>query len=173
MAEVPDRRRRVGPDDGALLMMRRFVPILACLALAGCVTTGGGSVAGGECKVFEAPRYVIRGATQRDQDWIDPTIESGIGGCRWARPAPRPAEWDAVRSAPSRVAVKAAKKKKAGGWLWKALPTLARKKAAPSTPAVAPIAPAAPEPAPVPAAVAPAPRSAIDQLLHPLRGTVQ
>lgn len=39
---------------------------------------------------------MVLGKTDYDQDWIDGNIEAGVGGCRWARPAPRPAELDTV-----------------------------------------------------------------------------
>lgn len=128
--------------------------LILILPLCGCITTNQGSVAGGECKVFEAPAYAIRGATQRDQDWIDPTIESGIGGCHWARPAPRPAEWDAA--AKPKVAKKRpglVKRIKAKVWPDAAAPVV-------ETPTEPP-AIVAPEPMPIP------PRSALDRLLRP------
>ncbi|XUM19734.1 hypothetical protein ACRAVF_18895 [Bradyrhizobium oligotrophicum S58] len=150
--------------------MKRLALLLFPLALAGCATTSGpGSVAGGECKVFQRPAYAIRGATQHDQDWIDPTIESGVGACRWARPAPRPAEWDAPAPAPAKVAKRPVKKAdpkvdKKRGWLWKAIPTLAKK---PRPAPVAPVAPVVESEPPAPAPPPPPPRSAIDILLHP------
>jgi hypothetical protein len=52
------------------------------------------SVLGGECKVFERPEYVVRGAKRYDQNWIDGNIEAGVGGCGWKRPKPRPASFD-------------------------------------------------------------------------------
>lgn len=45
--------------------------------------------------MFEAPPYAVRGAKKYDQAWIDETIESGVGGCNWQRPKPRPAALDA------------------------------------------------------------------------------
>lgn len=150
---MPGREWRMGPIDRGMQMKLLWLTLLAPL-MAGCVTTGGGSVAGGECKVFEAPAYAIRGATQRDQDWIDPTIESGIGGCHWARPAPRPAEWDAV--AKPKVAKKRptlVKRIKAKVWPDTAAPVVE-----------VPTVEQAPEPAP--AAPIP-PRSVLDRLLHP------
>jgi hypothetical protein len=44
----------------------------------------------GACAVFERPPYVIKGKQRVDQDWIDDTIESGVGACGWERPKPRP-----------------------------------------------------------------------------------
>lgn len=128
-----------------------ILPLLA--ALGGCETTGTGSVKG-SCRAFEAPQYAVRGATQHDQDWIDPTIESGIGACNWTRPAPRPAAWDAKPSPPP--IHKAAKKRtfaarvKEKIWPEAAEPVL-----------VVPEAPV------TPILSAPVPRSAIDELLHP------
>ncbi|MDG9697880.1 hypothetical protein QC281_48405, partial [Streptomyces sp. DH17] len=76
--------------------MKRFILITAALLLAGCESqTLKGSIAGGECRIFERPPYVVRGAKPYDQDWIDRQVEGGVGGCRWPRPAPRPAELDA------------------------------------------------------------------------------
>lgn len=46
--------------------------------------------------MFERPAYVVLGKTDYDQNWIDGNIEGGIGGCKWARPAPRPPELDTV-----------------------------------------------------------------------------
>ena len=61
-------------------MIFRIAMFAACLALAGCQTTGIGSVKGGECKIFERPPYAVRGVRQYDQDWIDSTVEGGVGG---------------------------------------------------------------------------------------------
>lgn len=139
--------------------MKRFLPLLLLPCLGGCVTTGGGSVTGGECKVFEAPKYAIRGATQYDQDWADSTIEGGVGACKWVRPAPRPAELDAPKAAPKPHKLPAKK-----NWLWrlkwphKAVAPVVN---VPEVPvAVTPIA----DPPPAPP---PAPRSVIDELLNP------
>lgn len=142
----------MGSDDGGLQV--KILALLPLLVLGGCVTTDGvGSVTRGECKVFEAPQHEIRGATQHDQDWIDPTIESGVGGCHWARPAQRPVEWD-VPKAP-RHKVKAVP-------VPKAKPAWLRMLRSEPQPAPEPVA-AAPEPPPPSA-----PRSALDQLLHPV-----
>lgn len=60
-----------------------------------------GSVAGGECRVFERPPYAVRGKTQYDQDVADNFVESGVSGCNWKRPAARPASIEGrVVSAP-------------------------------------------------------------------------
>jgi hypothetical protein len=86
-----------------MLMIMRMVIIAACAALAGCQTTGTGSVKGGECRVFERPEYAVRGKRPYDQDWVDSQIEGGVGACGWKRPAPRPASLDAAQ-APKNVA---------------------------------------------------------------------
>jgi hypothetical protein len=164
-------------------MIRLGMAIVLALGLAGCVTTSGpGSVAGGECKAFLRPPYVVLGRAQYDQDWIDQAVETGVGACRWARPAARPAELDAnqVKPAPAAPARRA-------GWLARARskigglagnrarrPPQAAAAPAPASPApaafpTAPVAPVALPPAPVaPAAPPPKPpRSKLDQLLHP------
>jgi hypothetical protein len=51
--------------------------------------TGWGSVKGGECQAFLPPQFAIEGKTPQDQYWIDLTIESGVGGCKWPRPKAR------------------------------------------------------------------------------------
>lgn len=138
--------------------------LIAALAsmLGGCVTTGGGSVTGGECKVFERPPYAVKGQTQYDQDVADNFVESGVGGCKWARPAARPATLDA--SPAPKVAPKPVKKRslvqriKAKVWPQRAVVP------------VVPVVIEAPAPLPEPAAPPPAPRSAIDKLLYPLDG---
>lgn len=144
---------------------RIFLRLLAfslLLVLGGCMTTGGPASVSGTCGLFDAPKYAIRGATQHDQDWIDPAIESGIGGCNWARPAARPAEWDA---APVRKARPIAKPVKKPGWIWRARSTVWPKKIV--VPAVM-VPDPEPEPEPVaPPPAPPPPRSAIDELLHP------
>jgi hypothetical protein len=62
------------------------------------------SVRDGECKVFERPEFVVRGAKRYDQNWIDGNIEAGVGGCNWARPKPRPASFDAAGNTVAPVA---------------------------------------------------------------------
>lgn len=70
------------------MLRMKLLPIGACaLMLAACGTSRPASVAGGECKVFVRPASVIVGATARDQDWIDDTIERGVAGCGWKRPS--------------------------------------------------------------------------------------
>lgn len=150
----------------AFLTVRTAAAFLSLLVLGGCVTTGTGSVVGGECKVMERPQYVVRGVRQYDQDWIDSTIEGGIGACKWERPAARPPELDAPKAPPAPVTPK-----KKRGWIWRALPAL-RKKPLPAS--SAPVAPAVTISEPPPLAAEPepiatptAPRSAIDELLNP------
>lgn len=138
---------------------------LSAFLLAGCITTDGPGSVAGSCKSFEAPQYAIRGATQHDQDWIDPQIESGVGACHWARPAPRPAEWDAPMPVKAKAAPAPVKKKKKVGWIWRLKWNRPVPVAAPTElPAVEVTAP---EPPPAPP---PAPRSAIDILLNPNGG---
>ena len=74
------------------MIVRLALLLLLAPLLGGCAwQTVKGSVAGGECKVFERPEYVVLGKRPYDQNWIDGTIEGGVGACRWKRPAPRPA----------------------------------------------------------------------------------
>lgn len=142
--------------------MKRFLSIPLLLALGGCVTTGEGSISGSECKVFEAPKYAVKGARPYDQDWIDSTIEGGVGACHWQRPVARPASLDAPPKRPSVVKTKPALAPKKKPPLW--LRMLRWNKPAP---AAAP-APAVPTLTVLPAEpAAPAPRSAIDELLSP------
>lgn len=136
-------------------------PLLALpllFALAGCVTTDGPASVSGTCKVFDAPKYAVRGATQYDQDWIDPTIESGVGACKWPRPAARPPEMDAPRAVPLPKPRPVAKKRN--------LLQRAKAKVWP-TASVAPVVAVPEAPAPAPLPPLPAPRSAIDELLNP------
>lgn len=127
---------------------------LASLLLSGCIFKGPASVLGGECKIFEAPRYVVLGKRAYDQNWINDQVEAGVGGCNWQRPKARPASIDGAPSA------QPAQKKRRG---------LIRR-------LTSKIAPAkeieAPRPVPhvsVPAASAPPPKPAdpIDELLNP------
>lgn len=147
-------------------MSYRFaVLLLTAPLLAGCVTTGEGSVTGGECKIFEAPRYAVKGARPYDQDWIDSQIEGGVGGCKWARPAPRPTELDAPLTKRAAPKAKAAPKKK-GSWIWRMRPSgvWPTKVVVPAPEQPVPVTPISD---PAPAAPAPEPRSAIDELLNP------
>ncbi|MGK7056950.1 hypothetical protein AB4853_10750 [Bradyrhizobium sp. 1050_B9_N1_2] len=141
--------------------MTRLASIaLLALLLAGCASHGPASIAGGECRIFEAPQYEVRGHRAYDQDWIDSQVEGGVGGCRWKRPQPRPASIDA--GPPAKAAAAPAKRRG----------IVARIRDRVLPPKVEPPAAAAPplEPPPAPAVVAPAPRpprSAIERLLEP------
>uniref|UniRef100_UPI000550DACE hypothetical protein n=1 Tax=Bradyrhizobium liaoningense TaxID=43992 RepID=UPI000550DACE len=64
-------------------MMRVAVLTLLGLLLAACGHGGPASIAGGECRIFEAPQYEVRGKRQYNQDWIDSQVEGGVGGCHW------------------------------------------------------------------------------------------
>lgn len=95
-------------------LSQKLLSIAACIAtvtLAGC---GGdnrpASALGGECKIFPRAETEIEGKTATDQRWIDNTIESGVGGCGWQRPAPRPPEIDATPIAPVVATIKPVKK---------------------------------------------------------------
>jgi hypothetical protein len=134
---------------------RLALVMLLALPLAGCFETIKGSVAGGECRVFERPEYAVRGKRQYDQDWIDSNVEGGIGGCGWRRPKPRPASFDAKPV--TKAAIVAPKKR---GLL---------KRVKDRVTAPWPTSPtAAVEPLPAPPIVqAPQPRDAVDELLHP------
>jgi hypothetical protein len=143
----------VGSNKGALQVIRRAAALLLVAMLGGCVTTGGGSVTGGECRVFERPPYAVRGVTQYDQDVADNFVESGVGGCKWTRPAARPAALDATP-----VAKHVAKPVKR-----RSLVARVKAKVWPGA-AVAPVEAVPDMPAPTPRA---APRSVIDELLYP------
>ena len=70
-------------------MRLSLLALIPAFALGGCITTSNDarpSVAGSECKVFQAPTFVVRGARPKDDDWIKPTIEAGIAACGWDRP---------------------------------------------------------------------------------------
>lgn len=132
-----------------------LVMVLGGLA-SGCAhQSAPGFVSNGECKFLERPEYAVKGKAQPDQDWIDSTIEGGVGACGWQRPAPRP-ESAVVKG--KKVAPKAAKAKKPG---WLSFAHGLRKQ--PAVAVEAPAEPAAPAPEPE-APPAPALR-AIDQLL--------
>lgn len=141
-------------------MIRIILIASLALLLAGCASQGPASIAGGECKIFEAPKYEVRGHTPYDQDWIDSQVEGGVGGCRWKRPQPRPASLDA---APARKAAPAPVKRKS-------LVRRIRDRMLPAKPefpaAAAPIEPS-PVVVPAPAPPPPPPRSAIEKLLQP------
>jgi hypothetical protein len=141
---------------------RALAVALLAASLGGCITTNQGSVTGGECKVFEAPKYAVRGARPYDQDWIDSTIEGGVGGCKWERPAPRPVELDAAPVPKARPAASKVKR----GWIWRARAKAWPVKALPAIVVQVPVAEPVPEAVPEPTP-APTPRSPIDELLHP------
>lgn len=97
--------------------MRPMKLVLACAIasiLAGCGTLQTGSVAGGEAHALTGPEYAIAGKSSHDQEWIDETIEAGVASLGWARPKPRPAEWD--KPAPAAPTPKAKPKRKGFGW---------------------------------------------------------
>jgi hypothetical protein len=120
-------------------------------ALAGCAgTKRPASVAGGECRIFEAPPYEVRGQTSYDQDYIDGNVEAGVGGCGWKRPAARPPELDARPKAAGPAAHKKPKKKP--GFLARVKARVTGKPVAPVPHIVAPPpAPIVVEPPPAPA----------------------
>jgi hypothetical protein len=43
---------------------------------------------------------VVMGVSQRDQDWIDDTVEAGVGACHWPRPQPRMSASPAAKPQP-------------------------------------------------------------------------
>src|SRR4051812_8683264 len=131
------------------MRMTRFASIaLLALLLAGCASRGPGSIAGGECKIFEAPRYEVRGQQSYDQDWIDSQVEGGVGGCHWQRPARRPAELDAAPGARQSATRSAVVKPARRGILRRIRDRVLPHKV--EAPAAAPI-----EPAPAPVIAAP------------------
>lgn len=79
--------------------MRRAAVVLASLAaftLTACGPEREKPVASvkGECRVYKRAAYAYAGKSRHDQQWIDEQIESGVAGCRFKRPDPRPAAWD-------------------------------------------------------------------------------
>jgi hypothetical protein len=127
---------------------------LLAVPLAGCFEATRGSIPGGESKVFEAPKYAVKGKAQYDQNWIDSQVEGGVAAFGWKRPAARPASLDARSSA---KLVKAPSKrpgivKRIKSRVWPA-------KGSPVLPT--PVAPEWPTAAPV------APRDPVDELLQP------
>lgn len=139
-----------------------LVAALASL-LGGCNwQTVSGSVASGECKVFERPPYAVRGLRSYDQHWVNSQVEGGIGACGWARPAARPPELDAVavqkRAAPKKTAKQSFAKR------FKDRVTAPFHAASPVVASPPVIVAPVPEPPPPPP---PKPRSAVDELLHP------
>lgn len=94
MQSTPSLHRTVAPSP--LLIGRgrpwRAAVLLAALgtSLTACATSQPASVKGGECRVFTAPLYAIRGVDKYSQDWADDNTEAGIASCRWKRPARAP-----------------------------------------------------------------------------------
>jgi len=71
------------------------------------------SVAGGEDHALKGPEFVVKGATDFDQRWIDETTEAGIAALGWKRPEPRPPEWDKPLAKTAAVSQPVKKKR---GW---------------------------------------------------------
>ncbi|MBR1150068.1 hypothetical protein [Bradyrhizobium sp. JYMT SZCCT0428] len=149
-------------------MIARVVVLLALLTLlGGCMQATIGSVAGGECKIFERPTYVVLGKRPYDQDWIDSQVEGGVGGCKWKRPAQRPPELDAKAG---QVVIKPAPAKRRGiikRIRYRILPAPKPAEKPTWPPAAAPIAPVLNPPPPPVAKPPEKPRSALDELLDP------
>lgn len=153
------------------MKMRLAIAAVFSLLLGGCTQTLTGSIAGGECKVFERPNYAVRGLRPYDQSWINSTVEGGVGACGWARPAPRPPELDA-KPGQKKAAAKPTKKR---GLLRRIKDSvMPAKRVWPdttTTPVVSDPAPAVvadpvpPPPAPLPPSPPPNPRDAVDELL--------
>lgn len=138
-------------------MIARFAFLSALgLMLAGCQTTGQGSIKGGECRVFERPEFAVRGKQQYDQDWIDGNIEAGIGGCNWKRPSARPASLDGAPGQKVAAPVKAKKRD--------LIKRIKDRVVSPFTHPVAPILETPVVPTPPPPAK---PRDPVDELLQP------
>lgn len=147
--------------------MKRLLALVALsVAVAGCASTQPASVKGGECRVFERPRYSVLGRTSYDQQWIDGNVEAGVAACRWPRPEPRPERLDAQAGLPAPVVVRPATRTEKIKRLFRRKPAAPAKKvdrlAVPDVPPPAPAPVAATPPAP-----AAPPRSDIDELLDP------
>ncbi len=67
---------------------------------------------GGEAHALKGPEFVVKGATDFDQRWIDDTVEAGVAALGWQRPAERPPEWDKPLAPAAAVASIPAPKKK-------------------------------------------------------------
>jgi hypothetical protein len=78
---------------------------MIAFVLAGC---GGGKLASvsGSCGLFEGPEYVVTGADPYSDNWVNRTVESGIGGCNWERPTNPPPAATAPVVKPPPVVVK-------------------------------------------------------------------
>lgn len=70
-------------------MFRLASVIISVVILAGC-QTGNNKPATieGECSIFHDPKFPVRGARDKDQQWITRTQETGISVCGWPRPSP-------------------------------------------------------------------------------------
>lgn len=154
------------------MIPRIGILVLLAVLLGGCdPATLRGSVAGGECKIFDAPKYVVLGKRPYDQDWIDSTVEGGVGGCGWQRPVPRVAAIDAQPG--QKIAAKPAKKigllRRIKNRVLPSKPAWPDAATPPVTPLPEPPAPVleAPDPTPPAPPPPPKPRSAIDELLDP------
>ncbi|MCP1832850.1 hypothetical protein [Bradyrhizobium sp. USDA 4545] len=159
-------------------MISRIIALIGLtLWLGGCATDGVGfkSSVAGSCAVFERPPYAVVGKTQYDQDVADKFVESGVAGCNWPRPAPRPPELDRAGAAKPVTAKPAARSRGIVARLKHKVAKIVRRPAPAPAPApatfpnqpVAPVtaAPAPPEPATVPPP--PPERPRILQLLRP------
>ena len=122
------------------MQLKQLVALsVLALTMAACGTSKPASVSGGECRVFERPQYVVLGRTSYDQNWIDGNTEAGVAACGWDRPAKRPETLQQARP----VKPKAVKRRS----------VLLRIKA------VVTREQPAPEPVPLPPAVAPVPHT--------------
>ena len=73
--------------------LKLALALIIAIPLMGCAgTPKPASVLRGECKMFAGPEYAPKSKDQRDQSWIDETVEVGVSGCGWVRPKARPAE---------------------------------------------------------------------------------
>lgn len=127
-----------------LLAPRNIAALFLTVALAGCAGTKlPASVKGGECRVFEPPKYAVAGRTSYDQDWIDGNVEAGVGGCGWKRPVARPPELDAR---PKAVKPTVHNVKKKPGFLAKVKARVTGKSIEPVPYIAAPLAPIVAEP---------------------------
>jgi len=144
------------------MIARLAILALAALPLGACQHTQQGSVAGGECKVFERPGYAIRGLRPYDQNWIDSQVEGGVAACGWQRPAPRPPELD---TAPPPMKKAATPPKKKPGIVKRVKDRVWPAAAAPIAPTPAPpVVVVEPVPLPTPR---PRSRDPVDELLEP------
>jgi hypothetical protein len=130
-------------------LLRLAVTLSTSAAIAGCAGTNlPGSVAGGECKVFERPPYVVKGARRYDQNWIDGNVEAGVGACGWKRPAARPAAIDTADTIPAAPAPQVSRARRYMNALRHPIKTYKAHRAAKAG-TVAPVPAPAPRPRPV------------------------